>query len=181
MRLPTYDPWLASVRCVLLIVLALTTAGCEPPSIGGDWKRVEPPRAAASFTLKQLDGTPVSLTGLSGQVVVMEFWATWCAPCRQSLPSLEAIAKKYKDRGVSVLLINVEESADSVRRWMGRRYTTPVLLDGNGAVSGQYGVSSIPRLFVLNQAGQLVWMHAGYGGGLEQSLSMILDDLLQPA
>jgi thiol-disulfide isomerase/thioredoxin len=158
----------------------LVLAGCEPPDIGRDWRRVDPPRPAPPFALRQLDGAPVTLAGLRGKVVVMEFWATWCGPCRYSLPSLEAIAKRYRDRGVAVLLVNLEEQPEAIRRWAERRYTAPILLDADGGVAAQYGVQSIPRLFILDQSGQLAWEHQGYGGGLEQNLAAILDELLAP-
>jgi thiol-disulfide isomerase/thioredoxin len=158
----------------------VAAAGCEPPRIGDDWRRVDPPRPAPDFTLKQLDGPPVSLAGLRGKVVVMEFWATWCAPCRFSLPSLEAIAKRYRVRNVVILLVNLEEKPDIIRKWTERRYTAPILLDADGRTAGDYGVESIPRLVIIDQAGRLIWEHQGYGGGLEQNLSLILDELLSP-
>ena len=152
--------------------------GCEPTGIGSDWRRIDPPIAAEPFTLDALDGSPVTFAALKDRVVVMEFWATWCTPCRFSLPSLEAIAKRYRDRGVTVLLINVGEEPDKVRKWAERRYTSPILIDEGGKVAGRYGVEAIPRLFIADQAGRLVWAHQGYGGGLEQSLTLILDELL---
>ena len=170
---------MAVKRFVLLLAL-LSVAGCESSGIGRDWRRIEPPAAAAPFTLPQLDGPEVTLTALKGRVVVMEFWATWCTPCRFSLPSLEGIGKRYRDRGVSVLLINVGEEPDSIRKWAEHRYTSPILIDEGGKVAGRYGVAGIPRLFIADQAGRLVWAHQGYGGGLEHNLSFILDELLAP-
>ena len=167
---------MAVKRFVLLLAL-LSVAGCESSGIGRDWRRIEPPAAAAPFTLPQLDGPEVTLTALKGRVVVMEFWATWCTPCRFSLPSLEVIAKRYRDRGVSVLLINLDEEPEKVRAWAERRYTAPILLQG-GTIADRYRVKSIPRLFIVDQIGRLMWEHQGYGGGLEHSLSLILDELL---
>ena len=153
-------------------------AGCEPTGITDDWRRIEPSVAAEPFTLNALDGSPVTLTALKGRVVVMEFWATWCTPCRFSLPSLEEIGKRYRDRGVSVLLMNVGEEPDSIRKWAEHRYTSLILIDEGGKVADRYGVEGIPRLFIADQAGRLVWAHQGYGGGLEHNLSLVLDELL---
>lgn len=163
--------------CLALLLLC----GCEPTGITADWRRIDPPVAAEPFTLESLDGPPVALTALKGRVVVMEFWATWCGPCRFSLPSLEVIAKRYRDRGVEILLINVGEEPERVRRWAEGRYAAAsILLDRDSAVADRYEVTGIPRLYVTDQAGRLVWAHQGYGGGLERNLTRILDELLAP-
>ena len=162
--------WLAACAAVLL-------AGCNT-ELSSDWQRINPPRPAEEFTLPQLNGPPVSLASLRGRIVIVEFWATWCGPCRSSGPSLDLISRTYKDRGVSVLLVNVGESPEQVREWVGNRYAATILLDREGLVSGSYGVSGIPRLFILNREGRILYDHGGYGGGLEQSLTLMLDKLL---
>lgn len=162
-----------------LIAGLLLFAGCEPDGVTRDWHRVDPPAPAPSFALKRLDGSSVSLAELKGQVVLVEFWATWCGPCRSSLPSLEVMATRYRDQGVRVLLVNVAEGPEPVRAWLEDRYTASfVLLDRDGRIADQYGVAGIPRLFVIDQQGRIAWLHQGYGGGLERNLTMILDELL---
>ena len=155
-------------------------AGCAPSGLGTDWKKIEPAVEAPDFTLPQLDAKPLVLSSLRGQVVVMEFWATWCGPCRSSLPSLEAIYRKYRARGVAILLINQGDAAPVVRQWAERRFTAPILLDEGTRVGAQYGVHGIPRLFVIGTDGRLVYTHGGYGGGLERNLSLVLEELLAP-
>jgi thiol-disulfide isomerase/thioredoxin len=125
-----------------------------------------------------LDGDAVSLSDFRGRVVIMEFWATWCGPCRYSTPSLEAIYRRYRDRGVTVLLINEAEPIDRVRSWAGRRFTAPILLDQTGGVARLYRVSGIPQLFIVDQGGQLIVDHSGYRGGLERNLRAMLTELL---
>ena len=163
-----------------LLLSLFIAAGCAPDTITSDWHRIEPPIEAPDFTLPQLTGAPIQLSALRGRVVVMEFWATWCGPCRFSLPSLEVIAKQYRDRGVAVLLINQGDAAPAVRTWAGKRFTTPILLDEDTQVGVRYQVHSIPRLFVVGKDGRLVYTHGGYGGGLERSLSLVLEELLTP-
>ena len=153
-------------------------AGCGPDRLGSDWQRIEPPVAAMEFTLPTLDGATVSLSDYRGRVVIMEFWATWCGPCRYSTPSLEVIYKRHRDRGVTVLLINEGETVEAIRRWAAKRFTAPILLDHEGEVAGRYGLDGIPALFVINQTGHIVYRHDGYGGGLERSLQLILNELL---
>ena len=154
-------------------------AGCaQETSVSTDWERVEPTKESVDFSVQQLDGSAVSLSGYRGRVVIMEFWATWCGPCRFSLPSLEVIYKRFRDRGATVLLINQGEDADTVRKWAERRFTAPILLDTDQRVGRLYGVSGIPRLFIVDQEGRIVYAHAGYGGGLERNLALILEQLL---
>ena len=99
----------------------LCVAGCGPPDSA--WAPVEPSVAAPDFELAQLDGGEVRLSELRGKVVVMEFWATWCGPCRYSSPSLEAMYRKYRDRGVTILLVNQAESPEEIRAWAEGRFT----------------------------------------------------------
>ncbi len=155
--------------------------GCGVEGLGSDWKQVEPRVEAPTFTLPQLDGTPVNLSDYRGRVVIMEFWATWCGPCRYSTPSVEAIYRRNRDRGMTVLLVNEGEAAEPVRVWAGQRFTAPILLDRDGRVGARYGVAAIPTLFIIDQEGRLMYRHGGYGGGLERSLQRILDELLAVA
>lgn len=165
-----------SVFASTLILLAALAAGCQ--SQAPQWPRLNPPVAAPDFTLPQLDAGTVRLSDLRGRVVIMEFWATWCGPCRFSTPSLDVIYRKFRDRGVTVLLINQGETPEKVRTWVNGRFQAPILLDQDTRVAGRYGVQGIPRLFVVNQEGQILYVRSGYGGGLERDLSAILNELL---
>ena len=157
----------------------VAVSGCEPTT--SNWSRVEPAIPATAFTLPQLSGGESSLSELKGRVVIVEFWATWCGPCHYSTPSLEAIYRQYRERGVTVLLINEGDTPEQVRAWAGRRFTAPILLDRDGAVGGRYGVRSIPRLFVIDQRGLILYDESGYRGGLERNLQLILERLLVPS
>ena len=161
---------------VAFFVLPLVMSGC-----GEDvqpWRRLDPPAAAPNFTLAQLDGPPVHLADLRGKIVVMEFWATWCGPCQYTMPSLETIGRRYKNRGVVVLLVNLGEDADKVRKHVGKRFTMPILLDQNMNIARRYGVVGIPCLFVIDAQGNLVYRRSGYRGQLEKQLGNALDGLL---
>ena len=164
-----------------VLVAVLMLAGCEPVGLSSDWQRIEPPVAAPEFTLPTLAGGTAQLSDYRGQVVLMEFWATWCGPCRSSLPSLEVIYQRYRSRGVAVLLINQQETPADIRRWSRTPYTATILLDTRGEVAARYQVSGIPQLFVIDPEGRIVYRHDGYGGGLERSLELILEELLPAA
>ncbi len=156
------------------VVLLLT--GCQPAT--STWKPLATPIAAPDFTLPALTGGTVTLSGLRGQVVVMEFWATWCGPCQYSSPSLEVISRRFRGRGVTVLLINQGETAQAVRAWAKGRFTTPILLDEDQRVAALYGVNGIPQLFIVDQEGNIRYAESGYTGGLERNLSSILNQML---
>ncbi len=123
----------------------------------------------------------MSLSGLHGRVVIVEFLATWCGQCRYSSPSLDAIYRQHKERGVSVLLVNEGESAEHVRHWAEHRFAAPILLDQKMQVSDRYGVHGLPSLFILDRDGQIIYAYAGYAGGLERRPKLILDQELAAA
>ena len=158
-------------------ILALGMAvGCLPKE--SDWSRLEPPVQATDFTLPRLDGGSVSLSDYQGRIVIMEFWATWCPPCRFSTPSLDMVYRNFRDQGVVVLLINQGEDPDTVRDWIAGRFEATVLLDRDGAVGARYGASGLPQLILVDQSGQILYVRSGYGGGLEHNLKLILGELL---
>lgn len=170
-----------SIHLASLLLAVSFLAGCRQPTTT-DWLRQKPGLVAPDFTLPQLDAAePVTLSSLRGRVVIMEFWATWCGPCRFSTPSLDQIYRRYKDRGVSVLLINEGEKSDTVRTWLAGRFAAPILLDTDVQVGRRYVVRGIPTLFVIDQEGFIAYVHQGYAGGLEQNLKLILLEMLSKA
>ncbi len=159
--------------------LVAVLSGCEPAALSPDWTRYNPPVEAPAFTLPRLDGTPVNLSDQRGRIVIMEFWATWCGPCQQSSPSLDAIYRRYRKQGVTVLLVNQGETAEEVSQWAERRFEAPILLDKKEEVGDRYGLTGIPRLFIIDQEGRIIYSRSGYGGGLEQDLAIILKGLFE--
>ena len=168
----------SAVRCAWLACVALAMGACGSAQ---RWQRLPDSVEAPDFTLEQLGGTPVQLSSLRGQVVVMEFWASWCGPCRMSTPSLDAIYRKFRSRGVTVLLVNLQESPETARRWTDGRFAAPILLDREGHVAARYGVHALPRLFIIDRSGRIQYARSGYGGGLERSLGLVLEELLAEA
>lgn len=113
-------------------------------------------RQKADFTLTDLQGTQWHLRALTGKIVLVNFWATWCPPCRKEMPDLQALYDKYKDQGFVVLAISDEESA-KVRPFITeRKITYPVLLDEGRKVNDVFQVEGIPKTFVYNRDGKLV-------------------------
>lgn len=113
-------------------------------------------RQKADFTLFDLQGKSWHLRDLDGKVVLVNFWATWCPPCRKEMPDLEALYEKYKDRGFVILAISDEESAKVSPFIAERKITYPVLLDPGGRMNELFVIEGIPKTFVFSRAGKLV-------------------------
>ena len=122
-------------------------------------------KAAPEFKLKKMDGTEVALSGLKGKVVVLDIWATWCPPCRASLPHLDKLHASVKDKGVSVFAVNLQEDKEDVEQFIkSTNLKTPVLLDADGAVALAYKAAAIPQTVVIGKDGQVAKVIVGFMG-----------------
>ncbi|MDQ3819325.1 MAG: TlpA family protein disulfide reductase [Acidobacteriota bacterium] len=128
---------------------------------------------APDFNLKTTAGESLSLNQYRGRVVLIDFWQTWCPPCVEELPHLEALQKRYGARGLVVLGITgkldgvgAKELRDLVRD---NRIDYPILVDEKGAVASLYDVSGYPHVFIIDESGRLAFEKSGYqrGGELE--------------
>ncbi len=135
---------------------------------------------APLFTLEDLTGKEVSLADYRGKVVIIDFWATWCPPCRKELPYIHKIYEKYKDKEVIVLAITSESNIEKVKGFIEKEgYSFPVLIDGRRETNSAYHVRAIPMLFVLNREGIIQHIHRGYNLEIEATLSKEIEDLLK--
>ncbi|MFU2157836.1 peroxiredoxin family protein [Caldisericum sp. AR60] len=136
---------------------------------------------APDFSWKDNNGNVVKLSDLKGKVVLLDFWATWCGPCRMTIPHVEAIYEKYKDKGVVVIGINLDQDdLSKVQQFIkeqGMKYL--VVADPNSKVAGLYGVNSIPRFFIIDKNGKIAKMIIGYDPNMEDVLSKEIDSLLK--
>ena len=113
-------------------------------------------RQAADFTLQDLRGQPWTLKDLRGKVVVVNFWATWCPPCRKEMPDLQSLYKKYKDKGLVILAVS-DEDLSKVKPFVAEQDVKyPVLLDPGRKVNDLFQIQGIPRSFVYDRDGKLV-------------------------
>ena len=109
---------------------------------------------APDFNLLDLDGLPVSSSIMRGKVLILDFWATWCGPCTEEMPTLEKIREEYKSRGVEVWGISAEEPS-TVKVWLARHERRlQSLMDPDGKISEQYQVAGIPALVVIGRNGK---------------------------
>ena len=125
---------------------------------------------APAFQLSGRGGKAIDLSQYKGQVVMINFWATWCGPCRQEMPLLEDIYKKYKPMGFTMLGVNVEPKTGDPEGWLSKLpkpVTFPVALDTESKVSKLYNVDSMPSTVIVDRKGNVRFRHRGYKAGDE--------------
>jgi thiol-disulfide isomerase/thioredoxin len=112
---------------------------------------------ATDFTLESLDGKTSSLSAYKGRFVFLNFWATWCPPCRSEMPAMQALYSRLEASGFVILAVDLAEKADTVRAYVKEKgLTFPVLLDKTGEVGSIYGAQSIPTTYLIDRAGKVL-------------------------
>jgi peroxiredoxin len=123
---------------------------------------------APAFTLNALSGQPGALSQYKGQVVMVNFWATWCGPCQQEMPLLDQMYKKYKPAGFTLIGVNVDKEGPAVKELLARKPVSfPVLLDPANQVSKAYHVDEMPSSVIIDRKGDIRYIHRGYRPGDE--------------
>jgi len=151
---------------------ALSLAACLALTItvSGTARAADPVgQPAPAFALPMLAGTPlVALDKLRGQVVMINFWASWCVPCRQEFPLLDQMYKQYKGVGFTILGVNVEPDSKDAEAFLAKMPVSfPILSDKDSAVSKLYHVEGMPSTVLVDRNGVLRWVHRSYKAGDE--------------
>ena len=112
---------------------------------------------APDFELEFLDGERRALSEFRGNVVFLNFWATWCPPCRQEMPSMQALHERYAESGLAVLAVDLQEADATVRKFVDDFHLSfSILLDTEGRIGGMYGVRSIPTTYIIDRKGMVL-------------------------
>jgi len=159
-------------RRLAVAVLAAAAAGANAA--------VTPSTSAPDFTLPSLDGPNLRLQEQRGRVVMINFWASWCGPCRVEMPHLARLYEKYRGSGFTVLAVNIDESpqkAASLASQLGMRF--PVLLDTDKKVSRLYDLSTMPSTVLVDRDGRVRYVHRGYRDGYEETYDKQIRELLR--
>jgi thiol-disulfide isomerase/thioredoxin len=115
------------------------------------------PQSIPDFSLKTPSGTTVSVSDFKGKYVFLNFWATWCPPCREEMPSMEEMRAEFADRNFSILAVSVRETPATVENFLkSNPYTFPIALDPDGAVSSMFVGRGIPTTYILDPQGRAI-------------------------
>jgi peroxiredoxin len=174
-------------RLALIAAIALAV-GASWLFLGGGLQRLLPRdtaptstgdegQPAPSFALESVEGSQVRLEDQRGKVVLVNFWATWCVPCRAEMPEIESAYRSYRDQGFEVLAVNVFESPVEIQPFMSELdLSFPALLDSDGAVSRLYRARGLPSSFLIDRQGVVQYVKVGAltGDALEEQLTKLL-------
>jgi peroxiredoxin len=142
----------------LIFAAALLTAGAA-------FAGVQKGQRAPEFSLPSLKGTTVTLGSMKGKVVLVDFWAQWCEPCKKELPQLDRLAKEYAAKGVVIVAVNIDKQRDNAERMVKQLgVSLPVLLDPAGSVAGSYDLPKMPTSFVIDKKGIVRFVNEGFDG-----------------
>ena len=159
-------------RWALCAALAVATSTALPV--------VAPTALAPDFTLRTMDGPNMRLQEQRGRVVMINFWATWCGPCRQEMPHLNRLYEKYGASGFVLLSVNVDEdtrNAADVAAKLGVKF--PVLWDTDKKVSRLYDLSTMPSTVLIDRDGKVRYVHRGYLNGYEDTYEKQVREMLK--
>ncbi len=147
------------------LIAALIIGACLTPYAAAEVIQGKAP----DFTLKSQSGDNLKLSELRGKVVLINFWASWCGPCRQEMPALDQLYQRYRSLDFTVLGVNVEENADAAKALLKDiPVTFPILFDSANNVSKLYKVSGMPSTILVDRDGNMRYLYMGYQRGYEQ-------------
>ncbi len=134
------------------------------------------------FVLPMLDGTDVRLADFKGSVVFLNFWATYCQPCRSEMASIQTLHEKFDENDLVVLAISVGEPAMKVERYLSKQsFTFPILLDKSKTVARKYGVNAVPTTLLIDRQGRLIAKALGPRNWASTPAFSIMSDLVKEA
>jgi thiol-disulfide isomerase/thioredoxin len=153
------------LKTLTITAALLASSAFAPGAFAGDALG----QAAPAFSLPLRGGTtPLGLDKLRGQVVMVNFWASWCGPCREEFPLLDQVYKKYKPLGFTMLGVNVEPESKDAEGFIAKTPVTfPIVFDKDSSVSKLYHVEGMPSTVLIDRNGVLRWVHRGYKPGDE--------------
>ncbi|MCW5932911.1 MAG: TlpA family protein disulfide reductase [Fimbriimonadia bacterium] len=134
---------------------------------------------APDFEVEMMDGKKVKLSSLRGKPVFLDFWATWCPPCRASLPHTQDFSKRFAGKA-HIIGVNLREDEEKIKPFMEKgSYSFPVALDRDGSIAQKYGVSGIPTFIVIDAEGTVAFVQVGFSAGVEKKFETAMENALK--
>jgi peroxiredoxin len=159
-----------------LLLAACLFLACHPTTSAATQTK------APNFTLRDINGDSYSLYEHQGEIIILNFWATWCGPCKTELPHLNAIDKAYSAQGVDVVVISVDaarETSKAKSYIKSRKYEFTALFDTDTSVVSQYNPSkAIPFTLIMDREMRIIHVHTGYVSGVEDTYVQIIEEML---
>ncbi len=139
-------------------------------SFNADSYALEPGGRAPDFLLPGAQGT-VMLSKATGSVIYVDFWASWCGPCKQSFPWMNAMQDKYRSQGLQIIGVNVDAKSEDAKKFLAQNPAHfTVAFDPKGATPRQYGVKGMPTSFLLDRDGKIIFQHSGFNAAAGETL-----------
>jgi peroxiredoxin len=142
--------------------------------------RAKTPAPAKAFTVPGLTGRPLSLSDFRQKVILLNFWATWCPPCREEMPAMERLYQRYKDRGFAILAISIDRDVDAVPPFVQKfRLTFPVGLDSSSALAEEYRIRALPSTYAIDGVRNVVAVAVGAREWDSRAAHAVVETLLK--
>jgi cytochrome c biogenesis protein CcmG, thiol:disulfide interchange protein DsbE len=156
---------------LLVVALVLVSASALAVEVG---------KPAPALEGKDLSGKPVSLAALKGKVVILDFMASWCAPCKEELPALEKLHQRYKAHGLVIIGVSVDEKRENLEKFMKDvPVSFSVMHDDKKTAAKAYGPSRMPSSYIVDKAGVIRHVHGGFRAGDEKKIEAEVRALLK--
>ena len=155
---------LTKILAISLIALMQPALAADLPPLTHSLKAHSPREAAPALRLKDMDGKTVDLSAYKGKVVLINYWATWCPPCRREMPSIERLAQKIKSKDFVVLAVDVGEDADTVETFTSQLdipLSFPILLDTDSKAMQAWEVAGLPTTYFIDRQGRVAYTAIG--------------------
>jgi cytochrome c biogenesis protein CcmG/thiol:disulfide interchange protein DsbE len=160
-------------RIIRIVVTMATLMPLVPPIVASSL------RPTPKVELYTADGATVNLADYQGRIVLIDFWASWCPPCKTSFPALDVLYREYRDRGVEVLAVNLDERRHDAETFLSAHpHQLTVLYDPKGVSPQAFGVKGMPSSFIVDRAGTIRFTHMGYSGDVDVRYRQEITQLL---